>query len=397
MLKKFLIPAISVAGITVSGCSTQPTTYPSFSPAPVAQRSATTAFHQKTGTLFVLLDASSSTSATYDGNTSGKTKFDVEKQFLNQLNKTIPSNAHLSTGLQSFGWGSANLIQAIAPHSTSTFQTSLDQAHYTGGGTPLGSALEATAATLESARGNINLLIVSDGKVSSDAFTQAAALKSSLGDRLCISSAWVGNSYDKEGQFVLQELSNIAGCGKNINAADLNTPSAMAHFVEDSLYSKIALTAAPIMVRAKPELITEKDTDGDGISNTYDKCKNTPEGAIVNAQGCWSYSKIGFAFNGSTIQPSYTALFDNATYVLKRNPDITIQLEGHTDSKGSEKYNMALSKRRAQEVKKRLVIRGINANRISTIGKGETQPIADNKNEKGRAENRRVGFTITGR
>ena len=69
---------------------------------------------------------------------------------------------------------------------------------------------------------------------------------------------------------------------------------------------------------------------------------------------------------------------------------------GHTDSIGSDKYNNRLSQRRADSVKAYLVSKGIEPNRIYTEGKGEKQPIADNKTREGRAKNRRVEIEVVG-
>ncbi|HVL56601.1 MAG TPA: OmpA family protein, partial [Burkholderiaceae bacterium] len=69
---------------------------------------------------------------------------------------------------------------------------------------------------------------------------------------------------------------------------------------------------------------------------------------------------------------------------------------GHTDSIGAPQYNQRLSVRRAEAVKAYLVSRGIEANRIYTEGKGESQPIADNKTREGRAKNRRVEIEVVG-
>ena len=86
MLKKIILPAVSITGLALlSGCATQATSYPSFTADPVGQNSSTADFKQKTDTVYVVLDASSSTNAIYDGNSSGDTKFNVEKQTLHTL------------------------------------------------------------------------------------------------------------------------------------------------------------------------------------------------------------------------------------------------------------------------------------------------------------------------
>lgn len=79
---------------------------------------------------------------------------------------------------------------------------------------------------------------------------------------------------------------------------------------------------------------------------------------------------------------------------LKFHPNTKVRVEGHTDSIASRKYNLLLSKKRANSVKKALVKMGISPNRIYTVGYGEDRPIATNKTSKGRALNRRVDFII---
>lgn len=395
MLKKIIIPAISATGLALlSGCATEPTTYPSFTAAPVAQTTSTAQFRQKTDTVFVILDTSSSMNAEYQGSSTGDSKLDVEKQFLNRLKKTIPANINLATGIQSFGsghclgWSSTKMDEEISRFSPTNFQAALDKSECASGGSPLNSALEQAVTDLDSARGNIAVLILSDGQqVPADTFSKAQALKDKFGSRLCIYSVWVGNDYDQDGQFVLQELSNVSKCGQSANVANLNSSTQVAAFTEALLYSEAAIAVAA----------TSRDSDGDGIDDAYDKCKNTPTGAKVNSQGCWSYNSVDFGFDSTKITPASASLFNNAASTLKNNLGMTVQLEGHTDSTGPEAYNMGLSKRRAEAVKNHLVENGIDASRLTTKGFGEANPIASNDTAAGRAENRRVGFSITGR
>ena len=82
--------------------------------------------------------------------------------------------------------------------------------------------------------------------------------------------------------------------------------------------------------------------------------------------------------------------------VLRQYPQLRVRIEGHTDSIGSASYNQRLSVRRAESVKAYLVSKGIEPNRIYTEGKGEKQPVADNKTRDGRAKNRRVEIEVIG-
>ncbi|OQK15791.1 hypothetical protein AU255_16495 [Methyloprofundus sedimenti] len=391
MLKKIIIPAVSISGLVLlSGCANTPTSYPNFTAAPVAQSTSTTQFKQKTDTIFVVLDASSSTNTTYDGNDSGASKLDVEKQTLYRFNKTIPANIPLTTGLESFGsghcldWGFTKLDQDITRHSDKKFQAGLDQVECASGGTPLDKGIADSAIELDKAQGNIALLILSDGQQApSDTIAEAQALKSKLGERLCIYTVWVGNSDNTSGQVVLQNLSNMSNCGKSVNVADISSSTSMARFVEDMLYTKVAAGCS--------------DIDGDGVCDPNDKCPDTPAGVKVNSQGCWSYNNINFGFDSSKITSASEHILDNAVVVLKRNPSMTVRLDGHTDSIGTQAYNMGLSVRRAQAVKSHLIAKGIAARRLTIKGFGKSNPIASNNTEAGRAENRRVDFKITAR
>jgi outer membrane protein OmpA-like peptidoglycan-associated protein len=79
---------------------------------------------------------------------------------------------------------------------------------------------------------------------------------------------------------------------------------------------------------------------------------------------------------------------------LVSNPDVNIEISGHTDNVGSQKLNQSLSLRRAQSVKNWLVKKGIASQRMRTVGKGPAEPVADNTTAEGRAENRRIEFYV---
>jgi OmpA-OmpF porin, OOP family len=97
-----------------------------------------------------------------------------------------------------------------------------------------------------------------------------------------------------------------------------------------------------------------------------------------------------FAFDKSSLTAWAKDTLQGAVATLKAHPDAQVEVQGHTDWVGSDKYNQALSERRANSVKAYLVTQGIAASRITTKGFGKSQPIADNATAKGRAENRRV-------
>lgn len=105
-------------------------------------------------------------------------------------------------------------------------------------------------------------------------------------------------------------------------------------------------------------------------------------------------SSITFATNQSAIQPQYRATLDQVADVLREYNQTYVDVYGHTDSDGSDAYNMQLSQRRADAVRDYLVMKGVAAARLGTRGFGETQPIADNSTEAGKAQNRRVEIKV---
>ena len=106
---------------------------------------------------------------------------------------------------------------------------------------------------------------------------------------------------------------------------------------------------------------------------------------------------IYFDFDKSTIKPESRPALEDAAKMLKENPTINVEIQGHTDSKGSDSYNLSLSDRRAASVVTYLVqILGIDMSRLTSRGYGEGMPIATNETDAGRALNRRVEFKILG-
>lgn len=184
-----------------------------------------------------------------------------------------------------------------------------------------------------------------------------------------------------------------------------------------------------------------RDDDGDGVVNSADKCPGTPRGAKVDAAGCpidtdkdgvadgidqcpdtdpqWAVDDKGcpipvsetyqqfldaksvstpiqFESGKATIKPESEDILRKVGDVLGDWPAAKVEIGGYTDSQGSDKFNQTLSKKRAESVKAWLVSHysSINASNLSTKGYGESDPIATNDTEEGRAQNRRVTFTL---
>ena len=128
----------------------------------------------------------------------------------------------------------------------------------------------------------------------------------------------------------------------------------------------------------------KEQTAGSGIDVTQQG-----NGILVNLPD------VTFAVDSTAISPSFQANLDKVAQSMVQYPNSLIDVYGHTDSTGSETYNMDLSKRRADSVARYLISRGVSSARIQTQGMGENYPIADNATAEGRAANRRVEVKIT--
>lgn len=142
------------------------------------------------------------------------------------------------------------------------------------------------------------------------------------------------------------------------------------------------------------------DTDGDGVSDKDDRCptvkgpipnKGCPEIAKVDIQRITVIaSKIYFETNKAELKLISHSALDDLAEILKRNENVNLTVEGHTDSDGDDAYNADLSQKRTESVKAYLISKGIAESRLTAIGYGETKPVADNKTNAGKAKNRRV-------
>lgn len=105
-------------------------------------------------------------------------------------------------------------------------------------------------------------------------------------------------------------------------------------------------------------------------------------------------NQITFGFDQSNVQSAFYPVLDNVSGVLNQYPSTFIDIVGHTDSVGSDSYNLKLSQQRAASVRRYLMGQGVDGDRMISEGYGEERPIEDNRTSEGRAANRRVEFLI---
>lgn len=147
--------------------------------------------------------------------------------------------------------------------------------------------------------------------------------------------------------------------------------------------------AAPVVAVACP------DEDGDGICDDKDACPGTPKGIAVDERGCWAMSDaLLFDFDKYVIKKEFYPMLDETKKIFDDYPTMRVQIDGHTDSVGTDAYNQKLSERRANAVMKYLVTKvGIDPSRLKAVGFGESKPAYPNDTAEDRAKNRRVEFT----
>ena len=128
-------------------------------------------------------------------------------------------------------------------------------------------------------------------------------------------------------------------------------------------------------------------------------CRTPRPGEAVDANGCavdqrFILRGVKFEFDSDRLTKAAEQILDHVADTLAAYPDVTVEVQGHTDSLGTDAYNLGLSERRANAVKTYLTGRGVSGARMRPQGYGEAAPIADNGTPQGQEENRRVEFRV---
>jgi outer membrane protein OmpA-like peptidoglycan-associated protein len=156
------------------------------------------------------------------------------------------------------------------------------------------------------------------------------------------------------------------------------------------------------------------DSDGDGVCDGLDKCADTPAGSKIDVNGCPVVSEVQlretelldtgmirlqdvrFETAKANILPEFQHTLDVVGEVLSKWPQLKIEVGGHCDSRGSDAYNLALSRRRVTSVRSYLLSHNpkLDASQMTARGYGESRPLVPNSSPENMAQNRRVEFTV---
>jgi len=217
-------------------------------------------------------------------------------------------------------------------------------------------------------------------------------------------SAW--NTYESH-YIVLNRYPGIYLKGQKVSSLLLKRGLAdewhVVKFQQDGTYAILYVGSDRVSNLPNATFLTDNTIDLDVAANsrfpTYIKDIVIAVGLdklydALMESGEFTTRGILFAFNSDALLPESTPVLEEIFSTLERYPDLAIVIEGHTDSVGEDAYNLELSGRRAASVEAYLLKRGVDAGRLQAVGKGETDPAADNATAEGRQQNRRVVLRV---
>ncbi len=435
---RWLVVFAGVVLIT-AGCSPQKKIcLPDFSAQPIDAGM----YEKKVDNFMVVLDSSSS----MDDDYQGVSKFEWAKGVLGRLNETLPKDVTLMTEMTTFGHRTqATHKPVLSPidfgkYEQKKYKEILDALPAPGGT----SRMDLALSELKTVSGKTALIIVSDGEVSApETLTALKKQTTEYGDRLCVYAVQVGDS--PAGRMALEQMVKTGSCGKVVQAQDIASGAAMNGFAQTVFFQelkdsdgdgvvdrsdrcpntptgvKVDSVGCPLdsdgdgvydyldRCPGTPRGVKVDsagcplDTDGDGVTDDKDNCPGTPAGVIVDAVGCpksakitdkgtWIYEDIQFDTAKWSFKPGAFAVLDEIVQTLTINSNVKVEIQGHTDNRGSAAYNQTLSEKRAKAVMGYLVSKGISPDRLTAIGYGAAMPMETNDTDNGRAANRRVEF-----
>ena len=166
--------------------------------------------------------------------------------------------------------------------------------------------------------------------------------------------------------------------------------------VEKIVYQPVEKVVEKIVIQE----VMPPDSDGDNIRDEKDLCPGTLPGLVTDNRGCVITRQIVrldnvlFEFGSDVLTQQSSPVLDEAADFLRQQPDLNVEIAGHTDNRGTDAFNVKLSKLRATRVLNGLAERKIGRERMTAHGYGEAVPVADNTSDAGRALNRRVELRI---
>ncbi len=342
----------------------------------VGSISANAELVQKADNFLIILDVSRNMSDHYKGDSKWHHAQRTARYFVTK----IPEGTSINGGLRTFGNKGSEKTKMVIPmrsYDKDYFKQTVKLMDNDKGFAKLSIALDAAKYDLSGLSGKTAIIVITDGLDQDRAVnTKAAkALQKQYGDNVCIYTILVGKS--RPGAENLRDVAKASKCGFSTSWDVLQDKNRVEDYVKMVLFEQ-----------------SNRDTDGDGVSDNDDYCPGTPWGASVNMRGCWIIPGIQFDTDSAMIKSMYYPTLNEVISVLGANPEIKLEIQGHTDDQGDDGYNMGLSQRRAESVQAYLISNGVESSRLKAVGYGESSPVDTNATTQGRAQNRRIELRL---
>ncbi|SDT86217.1 OmpA family protein [Desulfobacula phenolica] len=312
-------------------------------------------------------------------------KFKFAKELTKGFNQAIPDLDFTGT-IRTFGYPvytnfeyglKENDNTKFLNYNKNEYAHAIDKILDADGVSPLAPTLKATGKDWYNHKGKIAVIIISDGKdMGEKEVLTAQDLKAKYEEDICIYTILIGK--DPSGKKVMDRIAMSGQCGLAINGDDLLDKEKMVQFVHEIFLTRV-----------------QPDSDGDGVTDDRDDCPGTKPGLKVDENGCWDLvlqADVLFDFDKHILKPEGITALEQVVALLKRHSFLDLHISGHTDNFGSMKYNIKLSRQRAQTGFDYLKKRGIDSGRLSISWHSFSIPISTNDNPAGRALNRRLEF-----
>ena len=359
---------ILILGMVLTGCASMMPTSDRLDTAACSNSNANAMlssgdYMKKFDNFLIIEDASSSM-----GERLGKlhtSKLEVSKDLLTCLNNTLPDNFDVTGGMRIFGVQNG-LINGMSKYDKGALGGAVNSLGKTGGTTPIANAIANGSADLSDLSGNAAVILFSDGNntAGGNPVSAAAEMNAFYGDNVCIYTVHIGD--EPKGKVTLEQIADAGKCGFATDSNAIGNAQGMDKFVTDVFLTKAPKKPAPVM--KKPAPVMKKPVEKVTMTLYFE-----------------------FDFDKAAVRPNDHEDAKKIADSMNKYPEANVMLEGHTDDKGTEEYNMSLSRRRADSVKMYLVEKfNVDASRISTVGYGKSKPIASNDTDAGRQRNRRV-------
>jgi OOP family OmpA-OmpF porin len=321
----------------------------------------TGAYARKVDTFVVLLDASGSMN-TEDGT---QPRINTAEDWTASFNKAVPPMDFKAAAVtygkgasgSCIGPGVSSTLYDLQTFNSANFASALDSLKCAASTTPIADAIDRTTGLLAEEKGLIALIIVSDFNFNDPDAVNASleALKAEHPNNVCVHTVKVGS--DTAHDAVIAGLVDAGGCDSSVAAADVAGGAALSTYVANTLLTPL------------DRMEYKTHTFSAEVLFDFDKYALKPAGQA-------ELQRLG-----AEIRSQGVTVGD-------------INVIGHTDSVGTDEYNMKLSLRRAGAVRDFLVSQGVNPGLIDVVGMGKRQPVASNATAEGRALNRRVEVQV---